>query len=57
MVRRCGGDRCARPGSQRLFVANPIDNRLDIIDFSNPSSLVLVNSIDLSVLYDGLSAP
>ncbi|MCB0566862.1 MAG: choice-of-anchor I family protein, partial [Phaeodactylibacter sp.] len=41
------------PGSQRLFVANTRDNRLDIIDFSNPSSLGPVNSIDLSVLYDG----
>ncbi|MCB9348466.1 MAG: choice-of-anchor I family protein [Lewinellaceae bacterium] len=41
------------PGSQRLFVANPIDNRLDIIDFSDPSSLGPVNSIDLSVLFDG----
>ncbi len=41
------------PGSQRLFIANATENRLDIIDFSDPSSLGPVNSIDLSVLYDG----
>ncbi|MCO6492559.1 MAG: choice-of-anchor I family protein [Phaeodactylibacter sp.] len=41
------------PGSQRLFVANSAENRLDIIDFSAPASLGPVNSIDLSALYNG----
>ncbi|MCO6476607.1 MAG: choice-of-anchor I family protein, partial [Phaeodactylibacter sp.] len=41
------------PESQRLFIANATENRLDIIDFSDPSSLGPVNSIDLSVLYEG----
>lgn len=41
------------PGSQRLFIANARDNRLDIVNFSDPSSLGPVNSISLSALYDG----
>ncbi|MCB0598314.1 MAG: choice-of-anchor I family protein, partial [Phaeodactylibacter sp.] len=41
------------PGSQRLFVANARENRLDIIDFSNPVNLRPVISINLSALYDG----
>jgi hypothetical protein len=37
------------PISQRLFVANSIGKKLDIIDFSNPSSMATINSVDISV--------
>jgi len=36
------------PISQRLFVANSIGKKLDIIDFSNPASMNMVSSIDIS---------
>jgi hypothetical protein len=36
------------PISQRLFVANSIGKKLDIIDFSNPSSMSIISSIDIS---------
>lgn len=36
------------PISQRIFVANSIGRKLDIIDFSNPASMSLVASIDIS---------
>lgn len=36
------------PASQRLFVANSIGKKLDIIDFSNPASMSIINSIDIS---------
>lgn len=36
------------PISQRLFVANSIGKKLDIIDFSNPASMSIINSIDIS---------
>ncbi|MES2799402.1 MAG: choice-of-anchor I family protein [Bacteroidota bacterium] len=32
----------------RLFIANSIDSKLDIVDFANPSAPVLLNSIDIS---------
>lgn len=35
-------------GSKRLFIANSVANKLDIVDLSNPASPVLVSSIDLS---------
>ncbi len=41
------------PGSQRLFAANSEENRLEIVDFSDPASLGPVNSIDLSVFNVG----
>jgi hypothetical protein len=36
------------PLSQKLFVANSIGRKLDIIDFSNPASMTLISSIDIS---------
>ncbi|MBL7936437.1 MAG: choice-of-anchor I family protein [Bacteroidia bacterium] len=36
------------PISQRLFVANSIGKKLDIIDFSNPANMSIINSIDIS---------
>jgi hypothetical protein len=36
------------PMSQRLFVANSIGRKLDIIDFSNPTAMTLFASIDIS---------
>jgi hypothetical protein len=36
------------PISQRLFVANSIGKKLDIIDFSNPASMSIISSIDIS---------
>jgi DNA-binding beta-propeller fold protein YncE len=37
------------PVSQRLYVANAEDNRLEIVDFEDPNSLGPVNSLDLSI--------
>lgn len=36
------------PISQRLFVANSIGKKLDIIDFSNPSNMSIINSVDIT---------
>lgn len=36
------------PISQRLFVANSIGKKLDIIDFSNPAAMSMISSIDIS---------
>ncbi len=36
------------PISQKLFVANSIGRKLDIINFSNPASMTLISSIDIS---------
>jgi hypothetical protein len=36
------------PISQRLFVANSIGKKLDIINFSNPASMSIISSIDIS---------
>lgn len=36
------------PISQRIFVANSIGRKLDIIDFSNPAAMTLFASIDIS---------
>ncbi len=36
------------PVSQRLFIANSIGAKLDIVNFSNPAAPVLVNSINIS---------
>ena len=35
--------------SKRIFVANSVGNKLDIINFANPSAPVLISSINLSV--------
>jgi hypothetical protein len=35
--------------SKRIFVANSISNKLDIINFANPSAPVLISSINLGV--------
>lgn len=32
----------------RLYVANSIDAKLDIIDFANPAALTMINSVDIS---------
>ena len=37
------------PISQRLFVANSIGRKLDIIDFSNPAAMSIISSIDISI--------
>jgi hypothetical protein len=37
------------PTTQRLFVANSIGKKIDIIDFSNPASMSIINSIDISI--------
>ena len=37
------------PVSQRIFVANSIGRKLDIIDFSNPTTMSLTTSIDISI--------
>lgn len=34
--------------SQRLFVANSVANKLDILNFSNPASITSINTIDLT---------
>jgi len=36
------------PASQRLFVANSIGRRLDIVDFSNPTTMSVTASIDIT---------
>lgn len=36
------------PASQRLFIANSIGAKLDIVNFSNPSSASLINSISIT---------
>lgn len=36
------------PVSQRLYIANSIGAKLDIVNFSNPASPVLLNSINIS---------
>lgn len=36
------------PGSQRLFIANSIGAKLDIVNFANPASPVLISSIPMT---------
>lgn len=36
------------PASQRLFIANSIGRRLDIVDFSNPATMSVTASIDMT---------
>lgn len=36
------------PTTQRLFIANSIGAKMDIVDFSNPSAPVLLNSISMT---------
>lgn len=43
------------PVSQRLFTISAVSKKLDIIDFSNPSSLNLINSIDMTP-YGGITS-
>jgi hypothetical protein len=43
------------PASQRLFTISAVSKKLDIIDFSNPSNLSLVNSIDMTP-YGGITS-
>lgn len=44
------------PASQRLFVTNSEENRLDIVDFADPSALASVNSLDMSVYGGGINS-
>ena len=44
------------PVSQRLFVANATDNRMEILDFADPASLGPVNSLDLSIFGAGINS-
>ena len=39
---------CHDPGTQRLFIANSIGGKLDIVNFVNPSSPVLLYSIPIT---------
>lgn len=40
---------CAHdPNTQRLFIANSIGSKLDIVNFANPASPVLISSIDIT---------
>lgn len=41
--------------SKRLFMTSAIEDRLDIADFSNPSNIKLVKSVDMSV-YGGITS-
>lgn len=43
------------PTSQRLFVTSAVQDRLDIADFSNPSAITLIKSIDMST-YGGITS-
>jgi hypothetical protein len=43
------------PASQRLFTISAVSKKLDIIDFSNPSALSLINSIDMTP-YGGITS-
>jgi hypothetical protein len=36
------------PATQRLFIANSIGAKMDIVDFSNPSNATLINSIAIT---------
>ncbi len=38
------------PGSQRLFIANSVANKVDIVNFSNPADLAPIASIDISAM-------
>ena len=42
-------------GTQRLFATSAIEDRLDIIDFSNPASPQLIKSVDMSP-YGGITS-
>ena len=44
------------PASQRLFVTNSEENRLDIVDFADPTALAPVNSLDMSVYGGGINS-
>ena len=43
------------PISQRLFTISAVSKKLDIVDFSNPSNLSLINSIDMAP-YGGITS-
>lgn len=43
------------PATKRLFVANSLGRKLNIIDFSNPASMVAVATIDISA-YGGINS-
>ncbi len=43
------------PISQRLFTISAVSKKLEIINFSNPTNLSIVNSIDMS-LYGGITS-
>jgi hypothetical protein len=44
------------PGSQRLFVTNSDDDRLDIVDFATPDALSPVNSISMLPFGGGINS-
>ena len=43
------------PASQRLFIANSIGGKIDIVNFSNPAAPVLINSITMAP-YGGINS-
>ncbi len=43
------------PVSQRLFMTSAIEGRFDIADFSNPSAVTLIKSVDMST-YGGVTS-
>lgn len=44
------------PASQRLFLTNSEDNRLDVVDFSNPASLSTLTAIDMAPYGSGINS-
>ncbi|MDP5169490.1 MAG: choice-of-anchor I family protein, partial [Bacteroidia bacterium] len=40
------------PVSQRLFIANSVNNSLDIVDMSDPAAPVAISSVDMSLIGD-----
>lgn len=44
------------PAVQRLFIANSIAGKLDIVNFSNPASPTLITSINVSSLYGNINS-
>ena len=44
------------PASQRLFSTNAEDNSVDIIDFSDPTNMTLIQSISLANYGDGVNS-
>lgn len=44
------------PATQRLFVVNSLQNRIEILNFSNPASITSIQSIDMSIYGAGVNS-